>query len=286
MSDEVKPAPAGIDAAMLAVMREIGAIGKTQKNTQQNFNYRGIADIYDAAHAAMANNGVYMLPELLSHTREERATKSGGSLIYTFMTVRYRFVAGDGSYQECVVPGEGMDSGDKSSNKALAAAHKYAITQSFVIPYSEMVDGDAETPEQNTKGNPPPAATKKPPGKVTGKPLPEGDTDPRLAGAQAFAQGALAELETLLSARQMAEYFAANKPGLNRLAQAYPDLWANVFIKRISQLGVMTDIDDALREQAAALSYILNTEKDVHERIGKGVSARRMQINPFGEEQQ
>lgn len=218
MSDEVKTETTGIDAAMLAVMREIGAIGKNQKNVQQNFNYRGISDIYDAAHAAMANNGVYMLPEVLTHTREERTAKSGGNIIYTFMTVRYRFVAGDGSYQECVVPGEGMDSGDKSSNKAMAAAHKYAITQTFVIPYSEMVDGDAEMPEQSTKGRPinPDTINKR-----TGNPLPPAEKKPTPGE---WTDGYIAGLKPIDSILALNAYTAERSTALVRLDKVAPDL--------------------------------------------------------------
>lgn len=144
-----KEAKKGIDAAMLAVMGAVGAVGKDRKNATQGFAYRGIEDIYNAVHAAMAEHGVYMLPEVLSHERQERVTKSGGNSTYTFLTVRYKFVAADGSYQECTVCGEGMDSGDKSSNKALAACHKYAITQTFLLPYAEMTDGDKDTPESS-----------------------------------------------------------------------------------------------------------------------------------------
>ena len=208
---KVKQQPSGINEAMLTVMREMGAIGKNQKNEQQKFKYRGISDIYDAAHKAMAAAGVYMLPEVLSHAREERAAKSGGNLIYTFLTVRYKFVATDGSFQECVVCGEGMDSGDKSSNKALAAAHKYAITQTFITPYSEMADGDADTPEASTKqagamhtGNPPPAAK---------KPSPADWTAAYIAG--------LAPVDSMEALR---EYTAERSAALVRLDKVAPDL--------------------------------------------------------------
>ena len=137
----------GIDTAMIAVMNEIGAVGKTERNQQQGFAYRGIAQIYDAAHYAMAKHGVYMLPEVLECVQHERATAKGGVMFLTLMKVKYRFVAADGSTRESIVYGEAMDSADKSTNKAMAAAHKYCITQSFCLPYSEMADGDAETPE-------------------------------------------------------------------------------------------------------------------------------------------
>ena len=43
--------------------------------------------------------------------------------------------------------GEGMDSGDKASNKAMAIAYKYALFQVFCIPTEEMTDPDGESYE-------------------------------------------------------------------------------------------------------------------------------------------
>jgi hypothetical protein len=40
-----------------------------------------------------------------------------------------------------------MDSGDKSSNKAMSVAHKYALLQAFCIPTKDIDDPDAETHE-------------------------------------------------------------------------------------------------------------------------------------------
>lgn len=131
--------------AMVAVMADVGAVGKDQVNQQQKFNYRGIDDVYNALHLAMAKHGLVSLPEVLDKTQVDRASRSGGVLIYTSLRIRYHFYATDGSTVSCVVEGEGMDSGDKSSNKAMAVAHKYALLQAFCIPTAEVKDPDAES---------------------------------------------------------------------------------------------------------------------------------------------
>jgi hypothetical protein len=53
------------------------------------------------------------------------------------------------------VVGEGMDSADKSSNKAMAVAFKYACFQVFCIPTEEMTndDPDAYSPEDSVKAD-------------------------------------------------------------------------------------------------------------------------------------
>jgi hypothetical protein len=127
------------------VMAEIGAIGKDRKNLQQNYQFRGIDDIYNACNAVLAEHEVFAVPKVLDIKREERSTKSGGLLIYTILTVSYTFFAADGSNVECITIGEAMDSADKSCNKCMSAAHKYALIQVFAIPTVESKDTEGQS---------------------------------------------------------------------------------------------------------------------------------------------
>lgn len=130
-----------------AVMGEIGAIGKDSKNAQQGFMFRGIDAVMNAINPALIKYKLFIVPEVLEQTREERQTSKGGTLIYSIIKVRYTFYAEDGSSVSAVVIGEGMDSGDKATNKALSIAFKYACFQVFCIPTEEMKDPDAECHE-------------------------------------------------------------------------------------------------------------------------------------------
>ena len=55
--------------------------------------------------------------------------------------------APDGSNISSVIIGEGMDTGDKATNKALSIALKYAAFQIFMIPTEDVIDPDAESHE-------------------------------------------------------------------------------------------------------------------------------------------
>jgi len=129
-----------IHMAMAAVMADVGHISKDRKNVQQGYNFRGVDDVYQALQVIMAKHGVFSLPTILGERSEERTTKSGGSLIYRVLTIKYTFYAFDGSSVDCSVVGEGMDSGDKASNKAMSVADKYALLQAFKIPTAEAKD--------------------------------------------------------------------------------------------------------------------------------------------------
>lgn len=139
-----------------AVMSEIGAITKSSRNSQQNFMYRGIDAVYNALQPALIKHKVFVVPEVLEQTREERKTKSGSGLIYSVLKIKFTFYAEDGTSVSAVVIGEGMDSGDKASNKAMSVAFKYACFEVFCIPTDEMKDPDGETPPpsepKETKG--------------------------------------------------------------------------------------------------------------------------------------
>lgn len=129
-----------------AVMEEIGAVGKNSRNEQQKYMYRGVDDVMNALNPAFIKHKLLMVPEVVSQKREERQTANGKNIIYSVLSVKYTFYAEDGSSIYTIVPGEGMDSGDKASNKAMSSAFKYACFQTFCIPTEEMKDPDAETP--------------------------------------------------------------------------------------------------------------------------------------------
>jgi len=134
-----------------AVMGEIGAVGKTSKNAQQGFMFRGIDAVMNAINPALIKFKLFIVPEILDQTREERTTSKGGVLIYSICKIKFTFYAEDGSNISAVVIGEGMDSGDKATNKAMSIAFKYACFQVFCIPTEEMVDPDSECHEVSNK---------------------------------------------------------------------------------------------------------------------------------------
>lgn len=129
------------------IMEEIPAIKKDKTNTTQNFKFRGIDDVMNVLHPLLSKYKVFIVPQVLEHKREERVTSKGVNLIYSICKTKYIFYAEDGTSVEAITEGEGMDSGDKSTNKAMAVAMKYALFQVFCIPTDEMIDPDSESYE-------------------------------------------------------------------------------------------------------------------------------------------
>jgi len=145
-----------IHEKIIAILSDADAIAKDRRNQQQGFSFRGIDDVYNALHPILAKHGVFSTTQVIAERTEERQAKSGGNLIYRILTVKFTFYAADGSHVESVIIGEGMDSGDKASNKAMAIAHKYALLQLLAIPTEDAKDPDAETHQVAPKQKPAP----------------------------------------------------------------------------------------------------------------------------------
>lgn len=145
-----------IYGAISAAMADITAIGKDKYNQQQGFKFRGIDDVMNVLKPILTKHQIFTVPTVLEQTREIKTTLKGGELRYSLLKIAFSFYAPDGSHVDAVTLGEGMDSGDKASNKAMAIAYKYALFQVFCIPTEEMIDPDGESHE---------VAAKKPEGK-------------------------------------------------------------------------------------------------------------------------
>lgn len=140
---------------MSEVMKEIGPVTKDQKNVQQGFKFRGIDQFVNALHPALVRNGVFMSPECVSENHElkevVRSTGKAGVDKHVSIQMKYHFYAEDGSSVTVgPIPAEGLDSGDKATNKALSAALKYALIQTFSIPTEDMAEADLDSPEIGT----------------------------------------------------------------------------------------------------------------------------------------
>ena len=111
-------APPMIYGQLAKVMADLPAIGKNQKNLQQKFNFRGIDDIYNAIQPVMAKHGIVSVPDAIRNVdRKEVKTKNGGTGIHQTSQHTFLFYAEDGSRVSVDAIGEGIDYGDKVSNK-------------------------------------------------------------------------------------------------------------------------------------------------------------------------
>lgn len=145
--------------AINKIMEELPHIPKARRvdfgNTK--YNFRGIDDIYQALQPLLIKHKVVSVPAArIIHNEKIETSKTDpkSGEIRTSVTNRvvlevvYVFYAEDGSQVSSAVISEGMDTGDKACNKAMSAAHKYALLQVFCIPTEEAKDSENEHFEQ------------------------------------------------------------------------------------------------------------------------------------------
>lgn len=141
-----------IYAAVAGMLACVQAIKKGKEARLLGYWFRGIDDVYNAVNPLLAKFGVFPSAKVLRHDQIERETKAGSLQVFTIMHMRYRFFAADGSSVVTESVGEAADTGDKSTNKAMSVAYKYAMFQLLCIP-TEAIDPDATIPDESVPKN-------------------------------------------------------------------------------------------------------------------------------------
>jgi hypothetical protein len=157
---------------VLAIIGELPAIGKTQRNTQQNFMFRGHDDVMNALNPLLAKHGVFIVPDVMERITAERQTSGGKTMYEVNLHVKFRFFGAGGDVFIASGWGEGTDMGDKATSKAMTMAFKYVIAEVFALATAEVSDADAGSPEETTRGTSPP---RQPRQEAAQRPKPEFD---------------------------------------------------------------------------------------------------------------
>lgn len=127
------------------VMADVQKVGKTGHNKQQDYNFRGIDAVVNAAGPALREHGVIVMPSLLDVIyRDVEVGKNRTLMRETTVRVRYTIIGPGGDPLVVpddpyfgVVPGESMDSGDKGTAKAMSVAYRIFLLQALTIPTSD-----------------------------------------------------------------------------------------------------------------------------------------------------
>lgn len=140
--------PKEIYAQMAAILANIKGVEKALVKDGLKYPYRSIDGVYNEVHSIFGTHKVFIAPEIVEKEYSEAKTKEGHSLTVCHLTVKFTFYATDGSNVVITMPGEGIDSFDKATNKALSGALKYALLQAFLIPTGEDTDHEGITKEK------------------------------------------------------------------------------------------------------------------------------------------
>lgn len=127
-----------IYAALGAVMDQVGAVKKNDRNDVQRFMFRGVDAVVNAVYPALVAHGVVVTPNVRRYdygTVEVGQGERRKPMGHARVVVEYTFTsAEDGSSVTTSAAGEAMDSGDKATPKAMSVALRTALLQSLMLP--------------------------------------------------------------------------------------------------------------------------------------------------------
>jgi hypothetical protein len=138
-----------IQAALAKVKRAIGAVGKNDRNTVQNFSFRGIDAVVNAAAPHLNEQGIITVPRMNNYTYGTvEVGRNNTKMGHVIVNVTYVFVGPAGDEIVATVLAEAMDSGDKAVPKAMSVAYRIALLQVLNLPTDEP-DPDSESYERS-----------------------------------------------------------------------------------------------------------------------------------------
>lgn len=133
---------------LASIGKEIGAVDKSGKNQQQNYNYieygvvaGRIRELFDKYH-------VIIIPSVDSVSTDQIENKYGNKGYHFVLTMTFELINGDDKEDREVASwtGEASDFGDKGINKAETAGTKYFLMRLFNIS-EKGDDNDANSVE-------------------------------------------------------------------------------------------------------------------------------------------
>ena len=158
---------------LLAITAEIGVVEKNLNvKVNSNSSYKAVSerDVLDAVKPIEQKYRVYSYPanrKIIDRDVLTKETEYNGTITRTntlFMRVEtvYRFVNIDkpDEFIETTVYGDGLDTGDKASGKAMTYADKYALMKAYKLSTGDDPDKEA-SPEHGYEKKAEPKATTK-----------------------------------------------------------------------------------------------------------------------------
>src|SRR5438874_4179341 len=136
-------------AAINAISAELAKAGiaKTHLNEADEYKYRSIDDLLGRLAPLLAKHRLCVFPRALERTETERKDEGNRLLFHVCLKVAFTLTSvDDGSSHKVEAYGEALDASDKATAKAMTAAYKSAMVQTFCIPLAGGEDPDHASP--------------------------------------------------------------------------------------------------------------------------------------------
>lgn len=240
---EAEPQPVPSKATLYAKLARVtGKVQRIQKNGWNDFHkyyYATASDIYDGVRAALAEENVAFLVDMVKAERDGKRTK---------LEFDFTFACGDtGAVKVCRWESESDDNGDKGINKASTFAVKYFLIATFLIATGDVADDpDAAAPTDDKAAKPAKPKVERRVGTSNGAPPPPA-AEPN-GKAEPLFQHLMSHVKHPRYQDSKARANAINKL---ILADLLPDGERAALVKRVEHYATLRD--DGKDENAAML---------------------------------
>lgn len=175
--------PATLELAKLKVMEEVHAIEKKRRmggtgESGPKYAFTALEDLITELRPALVKNGLLIAPvgyEVLADGKLAMANNKQMTRVVYRAKFKLSHVSGQSEILEAI--GEAADNMDKASNKAMTAALKYLLTQTFLLQGADDPDAYAsreqEAPAKQAKPQAAQAPAGQPAAAPTWQPTPE-----------------------------------------------------------------------------------------------------------------
>lgn len=135
---------------LAAIGKEIGAVDKSGRNTQQNYAYIEYGVVAGKIRELFDKYGIIIIPSVDGIQQDEITNKYGGKGYHYVLTMTFTLINGDDKEDREIATwsGEASDYGDKGINKAETAGTKYFLMRLFNVSEKGDEDADKNTPPE------------------------------------------------------------------------------------------------------------------------------------------
>lgn len=140
-SNEIRDAETvPVHVAWARVMADVQSIRKSQTATVQTtkssykYQFRGIDQVFNAVGPALRRHGVMVLQRNVDASYAKATSAGGGGMRECTVTVTYWIIGPNGDHLEVQSVGEGLDTSDKATTKALTMAYRNLLVNGLTVP--------------------------------------------------------------------------------------------------------------------------------------------------------
>lgn len=145
-TENVPQEPRSLSERLSAAQAGLGRIHRDGRNDKQSYDFTSIHAIADATRAALAAEGLALVPTGVEILSDDEVTTSGGSTGYRVVVRQSWLLIAGGESVGLQSVGEAIDYGDKAANKATTFARKNLLILLLNLSTGDD-DPDSASPE-------------------------------------------------------------------------------------------------------------------------------------------